>query len=130
MLRKFRERKHGFTIIELLIVIAIIAILAAVAIPALLRAQKSGKESAALQVLKSLRSAEETYRVKNKTYGDLTALNGATLSTVAESGTETASGYVFASTVSASTDAYTITATPPQTDMTTYTMNETGAITP
>lgn len=129
-----RERKRGgFTIIELLIVIAIIAILAAVAIPALLRAQKSGKESAALQVLKSLHNAEQTFKVRStanpKTFGTLDELKADGSSPVGEDEVEPASGYTFASE-GVTTDTYTIIATPPKTDMITYTLNETGAVTP
>lgn len=133
MMRMIRERKRGFTIIELLIVIAIIAILAAVAIPALLRAQKSGKESAALQVLKSLRNAEETFKTRStanpKTYGDLDALKADGSSPVGEGEVEPTSGYTFASS-GVGVDTYTIIATPPKTDMITYTLTETGTITP
>lgn len=133
MMRMIQERKRGFTIIELLIVIAIIAILAAVAIPALLRAQKSGKESAALQVLKSLRNAEETYKTRStaspKTYGDLDALQSDGSSPVGEGDVEPSSGYTFASE-GVDVDTYTIIATPPKTDMMTYTLDETGTVSP
>ncbi|MBI3947340.1 MAG: prepilin-type N-terminal cleavage/methylation domain-containing protein [Armatimonadetes bacterium] len=125
-MRTIRERKRGFTIIELLIVIAIIAILAAVAIPALLRAQKSGKESAATQVLKSLRTAEESYKVKNKAYAKLDALVTDGSSPVGEGKVESASGFTFTS--DAGTDAFTIVAIPPKTDMSTYTLVESGEI--
>ena len=130
MMQITRDRKRGFTIIELLIVIAIIAILAAVAIPALLRAQKAGKESAAQQVLKSISSAEEIYRVKNKTYASLDTLQAATLATIGDGDADPNSGYTFSSQVTASTDTYTIIATPPQTDLTTYSMTEKGAVMP
>lgn len=127
MMRTFRERRYGFTIIELLIVIAIIAILAAVAIPALLRAQKSGKESAALQVLKSLRNGEESYKVKNKKYGNLSALKADGSSPVGDGEVEAASGYTFKA-LTAGTDVFTIVAIPPKTDMVTYTLVETGDV--
>jgi len=116
MMQRMRERRHGFTIIELLIVIAIIAILAAVAIPALLRAQESGKESAALQVLKSLRNAQETFKVRStdKKYGDLAKLKAANYSPVGEGEPEKASGYTFATEGTPDEDTYTIIAKPPE----------------
>ena len=48
---------------------------------------------------------------------------------VGEDEVEPASGYTFASE-GVTTDTYTIIATPPKTDMITYTLNETGAVTP
>lgn len=131
MLQRIRQRKRGFTIIELLIVIAIIAILAAVAIPALLRAQKSGKESAALQVLKSLRNAEEVHKTRStdKTYGDLAALKADGSSPLNDAGVDVNSGYSFTCDVSDPTEGYTIVAIPPKDDMLTYTLVDTGEIT-
>lgn len=131
MMQRMRERRHGFTIIELLIVIAIIAILAAVAIPALLRAQDSGKESGALQVLKSLRNAEETYRVRseNKQYGDLEELRLDGLSPLDENDTDPNTKYVFSCDVDKENDTYTITATAPKDGLLDYTLDQTGTIT-
>jgi len=127
MMQRVRDRKRGFTIIELLIVIAIIAILAAVAIPALLKAQKSGKESAATQVLKSLRSAEEVYKTKKTSYGNLNDLSASNSSPVQENATDVNSGYVF-KTLTNTSQVFTITATPTAADMTTYTMGEGGQL--
>jgi prepilin-type N-terminal cleavage/methylation domain-containing protein len=56
------RRKEGFTLIELMIVIAIIAIIAAIAIPSLLRARISGNESSAVGTLRSFTSNQAVWR--------------------------------------------------------------------
>lgn len=60
-MRKLRTRKGGFTLIELMIVVAIIGILAAIAIPNFLKFQLRSKTGEAKTNLAALRTAEEGY---------------------------------------------------------------------
>jgi type IV pilus assembly protein PilA len=54
-------RNHGFTLLELLLVVAIILIIATIAIPALVRSRQSANESAAVANLRNINTAEATY---------------------------------------------------------------------
>ena len=70
-------KREGFTLIELMIVVAIIAIIAAIAIPSLLTAKKSGHEAAIIASLRTISSTQEQYRTRFGTYGTLAQLSGA-----------------------------------------------------
>jgi type IV pilus assembly protein PilA len=74
MLSTLRSKK-GFTLIELMIVVAIIGILAAIAIPNFLKFQAKSKTSEAKGNLKAIYVAEAAYFGENNRYGDFSMIN-------------------------------------------------------
>ena len=73
-----RNRQKGFSLIELLIVVAIILIIAAIAIPNLLRSKMAANEASAVASLRSVFTAQATYSTM---YGVGNAANLAQLGT-------------------------------------------------
>ena len=71
---------RGFSLIELLVVVAVIAIIAGVAIPALLHARISANETAAIASLSAIRSAQSTYASTCARGGFAQSLNDLALS--------------------------------------------------
>src|SRR5512134_4000997 len=69
------KNKKGFTLIELMIVVAIIGILAAIAIPNFLKFQAKSKQSEAKTNLKAIFTAETAYFGEMNQYGDFVAIN-------------------------------------------------------
>ena len=67
-MKKFHNRKGGFMLIELMIVVAIIGILAAIAIPNFLRFQLKAKTSEGKTNIAAIRTAEQSYYSEFGTY--------------------------------------------------------------
>jgi prepilin-type N-terminal cleavage/methylation domain-containing protein len=75
MLNKFNKRRGGFTLVEIMIVVAIIALLAAIAVPGFLRARKRSQASRIINDLRLIDSAVDQYAIEtNKKSGDPVAV--------------------------------------------------------
>jgi type IV pilus assembly protein PilA len=102
------RKQKGFSLIELLIVVAIILIIAAIAIPNLLRARIAANESSAVASIRTLNTAQISYNSAYPTVGfaaGLSALSGTSCSPPTSTGaclidtqlsSGTKSGYSFA----------------------------------
>lgn len=64
-------KKNGFSLLELLIVVAIILIIATIAIPSLLRSRQASNESAAVANMRNLNTAQVSYSSTHGMYGTM-----------------------------------------------------------
>ena len=64
MLKKLTTKRGGFTLVEIMIVVAIIALLAAIAVPGFLRARKRSQASKIINDLRLIDSAVDQYAIE------------------------------------------------------------------
>src|ERR1043165_2129118 len=69
MLRKLNTKHAGFTLVEIMIVVAIIALLAAIAVPNFLRSRKRSQATQVLEDLRIIDSAVDQYAIENNKSG-------------------------------------------------------------
>jgi type IV pilus assembly protein PilA len=107
------KNNRGFSLLELLIVVAIILIIATIAIPSLLRSRQAAQESSAVAQIRTINTAEVTYLSSNGgNYGSVPELITAGL--LDNRFANSVSGYSF--TVQASGTDYTAQAIPTSTN--------------
>jgi len=117
-----RNKQKGFSLIELLIVVAIILIIAAIAIPNLLRSKMAANEASAVGSLRTINTSSVAYSTTYGNYppaltnlgpasgGTATSATADLIDSVLSAGTK--SGYVFTYTAGTNNQSYTITAGP------------------
>jgi len=65
-MKQIKSRKQGFTLVEIMIVVAIIGLLAAIAIPNFVRARTTSQQNACINNLRQIDGAKQQWALENK----------------------------------------------------------------
>jgi prepilin-type N-terminal cleavage/methylation domain-containing protein len=107
------KSQRGFSLIELLIVVAVIGIIAAIAVPHFVNSRQAAYNASAFSSLRLIHTAQISYRMRSAQYGDLAELRGADMLDDPQLATGTRSNYTFVINAATITPSfYEATATP------------------
>ena len=103
MLQKLNSKRGGFTLVEIMIVVAIIALLAAIAVPNFLRARKRSQATTILEEMRILDAAKDQYAIERNVLGGVT-VTGSDLAPYVKNGTRLSNLLIAAGTNAAYND--------------------------